>query len=154
MKLHLKMINTRFWHLTCPLTRHLNYLLGKPICSFDCTKDELGFTYRSSFPAFSIVLFADIGSIFSEEGKQTLGSSAKTSCYWEYVPNAMRLSLAKSSLYLYIHIYICIGEGNAMLPDQPALSGWQGFKDSEIFRTVLDHSNWSISPSFCFFLPG
>lgn len=50
------------------------------------------------------MLFADIGSKFSEEGKQVLGSSAKTSRYWEYVPNAMRLSLAKSSLYIYIFV--------------------------------------------------
>lgn len=92
------------------------------------------------------MLFADIGSKFSEEGKQVLGSSAKTSRYWEYVPNAMRLSLAKSSLY--IHICICIGEGSAIL------SGWQGSKDSEIFRTVLDHSDWSTSPSFCSFFAG
>ena len=48
------------------------------------------------------MLFADIGSKFSEEGKQVLGSSA--SRYWEYVPNAMRLSLAKSSLYIYIFV--------------------------------------------------
>lgn len=104
MKLHLKMINARFWHLTWPLSQHLHYLLGKSISSFGCTKDELGFTYRNSFLAFSIVLFADIGSKFSEEGKQVLGSSAKTSRYWEYVPNAMRLSLAKSSLYIYIFV--------------------------------------------------
>lgn len=52
----------------------------------------LDFTYRDNFLAFSIVVFADIGSIFSEEGKTNIRKFSKNVLLhprcWKYVTNS------------------------------------------------------------------
>ena len=75
----------------------MNYFLGESISSFGQSEVghapcfALGFTYRDKFLAFSIVVFADIGSIFSGEGKTNVRKFSKDvlphSRCWKYVTN-------------------------------------------------------------------
>lgn len=101
------------------------------------------------------MVFADIGSIFSADGKkQTLGSPAKTSWCTLGAGNKYLRHGREGRTDSLQSVYIRISEGSATLPDQLALSGWQEHKDPETFRIILDGSESIISPSFCSFLLG